>query len=160
MSSSSTYQNWYPKNVLYDDGTGFHTDNNNNPGEYLQFDFLENFISISSYTIKSREIAQTKNWKVNASIDGINWITIHEVIEDLEMCFNEKTKTFFINDKTNYKLIRFISTGYRCERTNNYFNVFLIEFFGSINDFNNNFSNKLKIKLNFLKILINLIILN
>ena len=133
LTASSIHGTWYPKNVLYDDGTGFHTDNNGIPGEFLQFDFLENLISISSYTIKSRTEAQSKNWKVNASIDGINWNTIHEVIEDLSMCYNGVTKSFFIQDQTNYRFIRFISTGNRCGLTNVYFNVFVIEFFGSIN---------------------------
>ena len=133
ISASSVYKDWYPKNVLYDDNNGFHTGNNGSSGEYLQFDFKENFISLSSYTIKSRiDCCQSKSWKVNASINGIQWIIIDEVIEDISMCNNSITKSFFINNNNNFRYIRFISTTQRCS-IYNYFNVISIEFFGSIN---------------------------
>ena len=134
MSASSIYPGgYYPKNVLYDDNSFFHT-GKSIPGEYLQFDFLENLISISSYTIKSRNNGcQSKNWKVNASIDGIKWNTIDEVIEDTYMCSNLVTKSFSIKDQSKYRFIRFISTGIRCCPDRNFLNIFVIEFFGSIN---------------------------
>ena len=144
MSASSFWPGDYPKNVLYDDGTYFHTNNGGISGEYLQFDFLENLISISSYTIKSRESAQSKNWKVNASIDGIKWITIDEVIEDLYMCSNSITKTFKINNQNKFKFIRFISTGLRCGGDRNFLNIYVIEFFGSINLNYSNYMNNNK----------------
>ena len=37
----------------------------------------------------------SKNWKVNGSINNINWNTIDEIIEDLYMYSNGITKTFF-----------------------------------------------------------------
>ena len=133
ISSSSYYPGWIPKNVLYDDDTGFCT-NINAPGEFLQFDFLKNFISLDSYTIKPRSgYEQSKNWKVSGSIDGITWTIIDEVIENVDMCSNQTPKSFIIKDKTNFRFIRFLSTGQRCGHTGIYFNVFLIEFFGRIN---------------------------
>ena len=136
MSASSIYPGgYYPKNVLYDDSSYFHSDNGGIPGEYLQFDFLENLISLSSYTFKSRDsCCYMKNWKVNGSINGIEWNTISEVIEEVYMCSNLRIKTFFSNDQTNYRYIRFISTsGLRCDRPDSIININLIEFFGSIN---------------------------
>ena len=135
LNASSIHINAYPpKNILYDDNSFFHSGNNGISGEYLEFDFFENLISISSYTIKSRyDCCPTKNWKVNGSINRIEWNTIDEVIEDLFMCSNGIKKTFFIKDQSNYRYIRFISTGTRCGHSDSYLNINLIEFFGSIN---------------------------
>ena len=160
MSASSILSaGYYPKNVLYDDSSHFHSDNCGISGEFLQFDFLENLISISSYTFKSVEgsCCYMKNWKVNGSINGIKWNTINEVIEDTFMCSNGIKKTFFIKDQNNYRYIRFISTlGQRCDRPNSYININLIEFFGSINlnlkikSKNRNFKNNYQIFLFFI----------
>ena len=137
LSASSIHPNWNPENVLYDDEKGFAT-NILGSNQYLEFNFLENFIFLHSYTIKSRtDCCQTKSWKVNASINGINWITIHEVIEDISMCSVGKKKTFFINNITNFKFIRFVSTTSRCGDTD-LFNILALDFFGSINEISSN----------------------
>ena len=159
LSASSIRAGWELKNILYDDDKGFST-GITGPGQYIQFDFLENFLKISHYSIKSRiDSAQTKSWKVNASINGIEWFTIHEVINDLDMCNKGKIKTFSVNNNLNFKLIRFISTTSRCSDTI-LLNILAIEFFGSINHINSiektfkNINN-----LNFLNFLFQLIII-
>ena len=149
LTASSVRTGWDMKNIFFIDNKGYHT-GNSGPNQYLQFNFKENLISISSYSIKSRtDSSQSKSWKVNASTNGINWITIHEVIEDLEMCISGKTKSFFINNQSHFKFIRFISTTSRCGDTI-YLNFLVIEFFGSLNYFpifSSNNNNKIQINL-------------
>ena len=51
------------------------------------------------------------------------------------MCSSGKIKSFIIKNPLIFKFIRFVSTGSRCGFGDSWFNVLVIEFFGTINPF-------------------------
>ena len=82
ISASSIYGERFPSNVvLYDDKSKFFN-SQNIENSWICFDFKENRIAPTDYTIRSTNSSENsshpKNWVIEVSDDNINWLTIDE----------------------------------------------------------------------------------
>lgn len=110
---------------------------NNRKKSFITFDFKDRSILLSHYTIQSyqsaRNNAHLKNWKIQGSHDGINFVTIDKQINCEALNGPEKISTFTISEKKNYQPYRFIRLIAGKNWRNDYYILLSnIEFYGTI----------------------------
>ena len=116
-----------PKNVLKNDGSRWFSQNL--PNSWIQFDFKERKVSITSYSMNDRY--KVKSWKVEGSTDGSTFEIIDNKVDSTDFQ-NGGEKNFPVQSNNKYyRYIRITSTSknwYDCD----YFQLFRVEFFGFV----------------------------
>lgn len=143
-NSINNILNRHPKNLVDFNRNNFYQ-SNGDPDTYIQFDFMDKPVQISSYTIKSHfngpnEAGHLRNWVVEVSKDFYEWEEIDRRTNDSTLNGSNKTANFQVSKKLNdfYRYVRLRQTGYSWigypsfNRYYTYFNS--IEFFGKLAD--------------------------
>ena len=112
------YEGWKPFSTLHHE-----------PNQWVQFDFKDRQIALSSYTVKGGFPA-LRQWKVEMSNDSTNWILVDEKFTDL---LKSGTKHFQCSHPTQdfFRYIRITSTGPNWGDGNT-LSISKIEFFGRL----------------------------
>lgn len=105
--------------------------------EWDIFDFKENFIEISSYSIKSsrfgKDCTHIKSWSIDISNDGKNWETIDEHLDSSELNGPNITKTFKVLPKKFARFARLMNRSDCYGKDKGYVpEISHIEFYGRI----------------------------
>lgn len=141
-------------NSIADDNNSFHPkylvdyqlltfyESKNEEGIFICFDFKDKLIQLSSYSIKSHKDGfnrgNLRNWTVEVSNDGKNWIEIDRHENDSTLNKSNFIANFVIKKQTDefYRFIRFHQIGYSWYGYPNanfyYLYFYFIEFFGKI----------------------------
>lgn len=130
----------HPKNLVdYQNYNHYHNDNKGDA--IVCFDFKDKQIQLTSYSIKSNrnnhpDSFNLRNWAIDVSDDGKNWIDIDNHINDPSLDGQLITFNFVIK-KQEIKFHRFVrlrQTGdsWSPSKNPNYFWFYFIEFFGKI----------------------------
>lgn len=105
------------------------------------FDFKEMSVQLNSYSVKSYQSSNSaflRNWAVEVSNDGVNWITIDRYKDDTRLKGSNLVANFAISNANNNKnycrYIQIRQTGNSwCDRYNhNYISIYCIEFYGKL----------------------------
>lgn len=107
------------------------------PNSYLLFDFKENLVKISAYSIKATDNPDPSyftSWIVEGSTDNVEWTIIDTHSDDQRLVGRNKIDTFLVKDqnvlKKKFRYIRMKMIG-MATSDNYYFEMRKIEFFGS-----------------------------
>lgn len=108
----------------------------NEENSHICFDFKENYVSLSAYTIKSTDHHYfLKSWVIEGSNDQSNWIELDSHKNDNTLCTPSAIHTFQIpTDKKIKKLFKYIRiriTGPNSKK-NYILEITNIEFFGKL----------------------------
>jgi len=123
-----------PKNVLKNDCSGWLSQDL--PNSWIQFDFKERKVSITSYSMNDRY--RVKSWKVEGSTDGSTFEIIDNKVDNTDFQnsnrgFNDPSAQKNFPVQPNYKYYRYI----RITSSKNWFNddhfrLYRVEFFGFV----------------------------
>jgi len=134
VTASSIYSSYVPKNVLKNDSSRW--DSQNLPNSWIQFDFKQRKVSITSYSMN--DYNRIKSWKVEGSTDGSTFEIIDNKVDTTDFqdsCgFNHPSaqKNFPVQPNNKYyRYIRITSTS-RNWGNNDYFALYRVEFFGFV----------------------------
>jgi len=142
VTASGIYNNnpgsYGPKNVLKNDASIWHS--TNLPNSWIQFDFKERMVSITSYSLNDN--CKVNSWKVEGSKDGSTFEIIHNKVDSKDTIdfqnsnrsFNHPSaqKNFPVDYNHKYfRYIRITSTGKRFDN-HDYYHLFRVEFFGFV----------------------------
>jgi len=124
-----------PKNVLRNDGSCWYSQNL--PNSWIQFDFKERKVSITSYTMN--DYHRVKSWKVEGSTDGSTFEIIDNKVDTTDFQnsnqhFNDpiSQKNFPVQPNNKYyRYIRITSTSKSWYKLD-YFILYRVEFFGFV----------------------------
>lgn len=134
ITSNSVYTDSYPpKNVVnYQENNHYETSAKTENAK-LCFDFKNNKIQMTNYTIKtSGRDLHLKNWVIEASNDGKNWEIIDEHVEDSALNKNNAIVTFDIQKSSDfYRFIQIRQTG-KSWNGDFHFVIYNIEFYGKL----------------------------
>ena len=137
VTASSYHSDPYlPKNVLKNDDSAWISQNL--PNSWIQYDFKQRKVSITSYSINVRH-NQLKSWKVEGSEDGSHFDMIQcqndtQDFKSIQGKFNQPNsqKNYQVNPNNKYyRFIRFTSTSKTWDNCD-YFQFFRIELFGFV----------------------------
>lgn len=112
-----------------------------NGDAFICFDFKNQFVKLSSYSIKnnkSSNLAYLKNWVVEVSNNGVEWVVIDRRMDDRTLKGPFLVANFKINgqesDNSFYRFIRLRQTGNSwCDyNKHNHISAMFIEFYGKI----------------------------
>ena len=111
--------------------------NGNDMYAWICFDFKNYEVEISNYSIKSYDsdsYHNPKNWVIEISNDGVNWITIDEQKNYTELKGTNVVKTFKVKANKFSRYCRFRHTGeyWGCSGYTLRFNS--IEFYGHLKE--------------------------
>lgn len=144
VTSNSIFNNYYPKNVVdYKTNDGFFSKDVD--GTTLCFDFKENLIQITNYSIKSydqgKNMCHPKNWVAEVSEDGNDWIEIDHHINDPTLNGKNITSTFKVEKEIDefYRYFQIRQTGNSWDQRDNhfYFGIQSLELFGKLDESEN-----------------------
>jgi len=135
VTASSIYNGNGPKNVLKNDGSFWHSQNL--PNSWIQFDFKERKVSITSYSMN--DYNRVKSWKVEGSTDGSTFEIIDNKVDTTDFQnsnhqFNDPSaqKNFPVQPNNKYyRYIRITSTSKNWYNSD-YFELYRVEFFGFV----------------------------
>jgi len=124
-----------PKNVLKNDNS--YWESQSLPNSWIQFDFKERNVSITSYSI--HEYRKAKSWKVEGSTDGSTFIIIDNKVDTTDFQnsnsqYNDPSaqKNFPVQPNNQYfRYIRFTSTSKNWSN-NDHYDFYRIELFGFV----------------------------
>jgi len=129
VTASSYRGSEVPKNVLKNDDSNWH--NNELPNSWIQFDFKQRKVSITSYSLRDED--KLKSWKVEGSTNGSTFEIIDNKVDTTD--FKERDgiqKNFPVQPNNSYyRYIRITSTG-KIWRNNDHFSLYRVEFFGFV----------------------------
>jgi uncharacterized protein (DUF2249 family) len=127
--SKSIYSDHYPKNLLQESGYFY---SNNQPNEWISFNFLNKKVSLNGYSLKSYNNSYyLQNWNIEGSNDNKEWNFIDNKTNIHNLDGSEKEDTFLINESKPYQIIRLTQT----TKSNNNNDLLLlnrIEFYGAL----------------------------
>jgi len=129
VTASSIYPGGFygPKNVLKNEGIGW--ESQNIPNSWIQIDFKERKVSITSYSLISNK---NKSWKVEGSTDGSTFEIIDNKVDTTDFQNRSDPKNFRVQPNHKfYRYIRITSTSKRWDN-DDYFILYRIEFFGYV----------------------------
>lgn len=104
--------------------------------QWIRFHFLRHKVSLSGYSYQTHNInanGHTQSWKLEGSIDGINWTIIHEMRNSSVLAQLNAVYTTDFPSTPFYSLFKMTQTGPNTLGYNN-FRVAHIEFFGKIEE--------------------------
>jgi len=135
-ASSIRYSNEVPKNVLRNDGNRWISQNL--PNSWIQFDFKQRKVSITSYSMNDGY--RVKSWKVEGSTDGSTFEIIDNKVDATDFqnsnhAFNDPSSQKNIPVQPNYKYYRYIritSISKSWDNNNDYLALYRVEFFGFV----------------------------
>lgn len=145
ITSSSVNKNFplrVPQNTIdYESPNYFQSNNESN--SWICFDFMDNRISPTGYSIKSRPdfgvgSDHLKSWKLEASNDNSNWITL-DIKDNIQTLNSQNASSLFnfnSSDNQFYRYLRIIATEPMISGFNN-MTIAAIEFFGYFREFTN-----------------------
>jgi len=134
--TASSYSNTsIPKNVMKNDSSRWSS--NNLPNSWIQFDFKQRKVSITSYSMN--DDYKVKSWKVEGSIDGSTFEIIDNKVDtthfqNITRNFNDPSaqKNFPVQPNNKYyRYIRITSTS-KNWNNNDYFLLYRVELFGFV----------------------------
>jgi len=136
VTASSYHSDPYlPKNVLKNDSSIWCSQNL--PNSWIQFDFKERKVSITSYSMN--DYNRVKSWKVEGSTDGSTFEIIDNKVDTTDfqnsnLGFNDPSaqKNFPVQPNNKYyRYIRITSTSKNWYNTD-WFRLYRVEFFGFV----------------------------
>ena len=129
--TASSYQgsSYDPKNVLKNDGRYWHSQNL--PNSWIQFDFKQRKVSITSYSMK--EFCLIRSWKVEGSTDGSTFEIIDNKVDTTDFQNSSGIQKNFPVQPNNkyYRYIRITSTSKNWDGSD-FFILYRVEFFGFV----------------------------
>jgi len=130
VTASSIHPGSYgPKNVLKNDDSIWCSQNL--PNSWIQFDFKERKVSITSYSMN--DYGRNKSWKVEGSTDGSTFEIIDNKVDTTDFQNNNGIQKNFPVQPNNkyYRYIRITSTS-KNWLNDDYFRLYRVEFFGFV----------------------------
>lgn len=139
ITSNSIISDFHPKNLVdYQKNNYYHSKDEGNA--IINFDFKDNLIQLSSYSIKTNNSnafgTHLKNWVIEVSNDEFIWTAIDSHENDSSLNGPNFIANFKIQQKNLdfYRFVRLRQTGnsWYSYCNHNYFILYFIEFFGKI----------------------------
>lgn len=143
ISSNSIWNDdqshYHPKNLVDYEKKNYY-DSKDDENTYICFDFKERSIQLTSYSIESENsdayTGHLKNWIIEVSNDGKNWIEIDRHVNDGSLNGPSIVGTFKIRKSLDdfYQYVRLLQTGntWYPYGNHNQFYFPLIEFYGKL----------------------------
>lgn len=125
----------HPKNLVDYESDNFFDPNENKNGSFVCFDFKDKLVKLSSYSIKSYTQRYLKNWSIEVSNNGENWIEVDHVENNSKLNGSNNVATFKVSkeQKEFYRFVKLTETGECWANDNRYDGDFsMIEFFGKL----------------------------
>ena len=135
VTASRFFGQYRPENVLKNDSSWWFSENF--PNSWIQFDFKERKVSITSYSMNDRQ--RVKSWKVEGSTDGSTFEIIDNKVDTTDFQnsnneFNDPSaqKNFPVQPNNKYyRYIRITSTS-KCWYNYDCIKLYRVEFFGFV----------------------------
>ena len=112
----------------------------NSPGQWINFEFTNNLIYLTDYSLKTPNSRKgwnhLKSWVIEGSLDGISWTEIDEQNDSKDLNGNNHIATFHCRHPTKAKFIRLRQIGKNHHNSDD-IQLTNIEFFGRILDSTN-----------------------
>lgn len=128
--------NW-PQNIIkYEDTKSFFC-SDDQPNQYIMFDFKNHPVVPKSYSIRSsyqrKDLSHLKSWVIEGSNNEIKWIKLDEQKNNSSLNGSNYSHNFSINNPNNqsYRYLKLVQTDLNW-RNRNYLKLNCIEFFGDI----------------------------
>ena len=100
VSSTSHHGNFVPDNAIdFDESKYWHPEYPRDPGEYLQVDLVNHFVTLQAYSIQTSNLnpneAHPKHWAFSASYNNESWTEPFEYVDE-EGQMNSNLRSFFL----------------------------------------------------------------
>ena len=142
VTSSSNYSGYVPRNAVDLDNTQNYFQASNDPRDWLRYDFIENKVIPTHYSIRTRHDCDgnhPRSWVIEGSNTGgesdSEWTILDSHQNDSTLRGPSFSYTFDITNKETsnegYRYLRIRQTGYN-STSNHYTAISALEYFGSL----------------------------
>ena len=103
--------------------------------QWVKINFVHHTVSLSGYTYRTHNVSgngHSKSWELSGSINGTNWIKIHEVVSSSDL-ISRNYITYVFQPTQFFKHLRITQKGLNSLGYNN-FRIGQLEFFGQFKE--------------------------